>query len=105
MLSIDELRDGIPFILKLEDPDGTPWQWIESLSGTTAERWYNIYRNSDWRTLREEHAAVFRHTATEVEAERVRRSRRCVVITLDAVAEKRAREHSRQVQEHGLFKP
>ena len=101
MLSIDELRDGIPFILKLGDPDGTPRNWIESLSGTTAEHWYNIYRNSDWRSLREEHAEVFRHAATQDEAERLRRSRRCVVINVDTDAEQRARTNARRAQEDG----
>lgn len=83
MLSIDELKDGIPFILKLADTAGTSQQWIESLSGPTAEHWYNIYRNSDWRALRAEHAQVFCHAVSEDEAEQFRRSRRCVVIKLD----------------------
>jgi hypothetical protein len=87
MLSIDELNDGVPFILKLTDPSGTTRQWIESLSGPTAAHWYNIYRKSNWHALWEEHAGVFRHAVTQDEAEHIRRSRRCVVITLDAVAE------------------
>jgi hypothetical protein len=85
MLSIDELKDGVPFILKITGPPGTSRQWIESLSGPTAAHWYNLYRESDWRALRDEYAEVFRHAVTEDEAERMRRSRRCVVITLDEV--------------------
>jgi hypothetical protein len=83
MLSIDELNDGIPFILKLADVDGTPRQWVETLSGNIAKHWYNIYRDSNWCALREEHSEVFRHAVTEEEAEQVRRSRRCVVIKPD----------------------
>lgn len=87
MLSNDELKDGIPFILKILDPSGTSQQWIESLSGATAAHWYNIYRESDWRALRQERAEVFRHAVTEDEAEHMRRSRRCVVIKLDEAVE------------------
>jgi hypothetical protein len=101
MLSIDELRDGIPFILKIADPGAAPRHWIEPLSGATAEHWYNIYRNSDWRTLRAEHAEVFRHPATEDEAERLRRSRRCVVIHVNGVAEERARNLPKPEQQAG----
>jgi hypothetical protein len=78
---------SIPFILKLADVDGTPRQWVETLSGDTARRWYNIYRDSNWCALREEHAEVFRHAVSEEEADQVRRSRRCVVIKLDLAAE------------------
>ena len=99
MLSNDELKDGIPFILKLADADGTARQWIESLSGPAAEHWYNIYRNSDWDALRKERADVFCHAATQDEAEHVRRSRRCVVIKLDDVAEAHAGKQSSTAQQ------
>jgi hypothetical protein len=89
MLSIDELKGGIPFILKLVDASGTSRQWIESLSGPAAEHWYNIYRASDWRVLHQERADVFRHAVTEDEAELLRRSRRCVVIKVEMTAEDR----------------
>ncbi len=82
MLSNDELKEGVPFILKLTDAAGASQQWVESLSGRTAEHWYHIYRNSDWGTLRVEQAGVFRHAVSEDEAERVRRSGRCIVINL-----------------------
>jgi hypothetical protein len=87
MLSIDELNDGIPFILKLADVDGTPRQWVETLSGNIAKHWYIIYRHSNWCALHEEYSKVFRHAVTEEEGEQVRRSRRCVVIKLDRVTQ------------------
>ena len=102
MLSNDELKNGIPFILKLADEDGTPRQWVESLSGPTAEHWYTIYRNSDWEALREERGGVFCHAVTEDEAEHVRRSRRCVVIKLDAVAGAHAGKRSSTAQQFPL---
>jgi hypothetical protein len=94
MLSIDELKNGVPFILKFADADGTARQWVESLRGPAAEHWYHIYRDSDWRTLREEYTAVFQHPVTPDEAEQVRRSRRCVVINADVFVMEHARPHS-----------
>ena len=60
MLSDDEMRDGMPFILQLRNTAGVACQWIESLHGELAKRWYEIYRTSDWEALRNEAAGVFR---------------------------------------------
>jgi hypothetical protein len=80
MLSHDDLNNGSTFILKLQNIAGISFQWVETLRGDTARRWYDIYRNSDWNTLRAEAAAVFRNSVTEREAERARKSDRCVYI-------------------------
>jgi hypothetical protein len=74
------------FILKLWDGVGTPAQWVETLRGDVARRWYEIYRSSDWAALRAEAAGVFHHGVTVVEAERIRTQRqRCVYIHTDEV--------------------
>lgn len=87
MLSKDEISDGMTFILKLWGNDGLPNFWIETLRGDTAKRWYDIYRRSDWDTLRTEARDVFHRQVAEVEAETVRTSRRrCVYIQTHAVA-------------------
>jgi hypothetical protein len=65
MLSKDELRGGMTFILKLWDAVGVPTQWVETLEGATARRWYGIYRRADWEALRAEATGVFRHPVTE----------------------------------------
>ncbi len=80
MLSNDELANGTTFILKLRDATGTPVQWVETLRGDLAARWYEIYRGSDWPALRAGAAGVFVHAVTEEAAELVRRAHRCVVI-------------------------
>src|SRR5438874_140975 len=86
MLSRDEIADGVTFILKLWDTDGTPSQWVETLRGDTARRWYEIYRSSDRETLRVEAADTFHRHVSEVEAEKVRTSRhRCIYIHTDSV--------------------
>ena len=86
MLSKDELTDGMTFILKLRDTDGTPTQWVETLRGDTARRWYEIYRSSDWPALRAEAADVFHRGVSEVEAEKIRTARRrCIYIHTDCV--------------------
>ena len=86
MLSRDELKDGMTFILQLPDASGDPVQWVETLRGDTAKRWYEIYRRSDWTALRAEAADVFHRRVTSVEAEAVRTSRnRCVFIHTPAV--------------------
>ncbi len=85
MLSIDELANGMPFILKLHDAQGIATQWVESLRGPTARRWYDIYRNSDWTALRAEAASIFHNSVTVEEAEKSRRAGRCIVIRTDAV--------------------
>jgi len=54
MLSKDELADGKTFVLRLWGADGTPSQWVETLRGADAERWYAIYRSSAWPALRAE---------------------------------------------------
>ncbi len=88
MLSQDELKNGRTFILKLRSAAGAPSQWVETLRGEIARRWYDIYRNSDWNTLRAEAPEVFRNSVTEDEAELARRSGRCVFIhTPDVMAE------------------
>jgi hypothetical protein len=85
MLSTDELANGMTFILKLQDSAGTPIQWVQTLRGAIAKRWYDIYRRSDWVALRTEAASVFLNCVTEVEAEHKRKSGRCVVIKTQAV--------------------
>ena len=87
MLSIDELAKGETFILKLKDASGTQIQWVQTLSGVAARRWYDIYQRSDWVALRAEAAGVFSNRVTDAEAERTQRSARCVVIETDAVKE------------------
>jgi hypothetical protein len=53
-----------------------------------AAYWYAVYRRSDWAALRAHGAEVFLNRVTEAEAERVRRSGRCIVIdTPDVKAE------------------
>ena len=86
MLSHDELKDGMTFILRLANAAGDPVHWVETLRGDTAKRWYEIYRQSDWTALRAEAADVFHRRVTEREAESVRTSRnRCVFIHTPAV--------------------
>ena len=86
MLSNDELKDGMTFILQLADASGERVQWVETLRGDTAKRWYEIYRRSNWTALRAEAADVFHRRVTEGEAESVRTSRnRCVFIHTPAV--------------------
>jgi hypothetical protein len=87
MLSIDELANGMPFILELKDAKGIPIQWVQTLRGAIARRWYEIYQRSDWVALRLEAAGVFLNRVTDAEAERSRKSTRCVVIKTDAVKE------------------
>jgi hypothetical protein len=81
MLTRDEIKDGMTFILKLEDAAGVPFQWVQTLRGADALRWYMIYRSSDWEALRREALQVFRIPVSADEAEHVRTSRgRCVYI-------------------------
>ena len=80
MLSKDELANGTTFILKLTDAAGAPAQWVASLRGKMAIKWYEIYQRSDWEALRARGSQVFHHRVTEAEAERVRNSGRCIVI-------------------------
>src|SRR4029079_14539254 len=87
MLSKEEISRGRTFILKLWDARGMPMQWIETLSGDLARRWYDIYRYSDWNALRVEARAVFSHPVTESHAEDVRNARqRCIYIHTTAVS-------------------
>ena len=85
MLSKDDLSNGATFILKLTDANGVPAQWVATLRGGIAAYWYAIYRRSDWAALRAHGAEVFHERVTEAQAERVRRSGRCVVIHTSAV--------------------
>jgi hypothetical protein len=87
MLSIDELANGETFILKLKDANGVPIQWMQTLSGVVATRWYDIYERSDWAALRLEAASVFLNRVTDAEAERTCKLKRCFVIKTDAVKE------------------
>jgi len=87
MLSTDELANGETFILKLKDANGTPIQWMQTLRGAIAQRWYEIYEKSDWVALRLEAASVFLNRVTDAEAERSCKARRCFVIKTDAVKE------------------
>jgi hypothetical protein len=85
MLSVDELSKGINFILKLRDATGAPFQWVETLRGAIAKRWYDIYQRSDWSALRMEAADVFRNRVSEEQAESIRKSSRCIVIKTQAL--------------------
>jgi len=85
MLSIDELAKGKVFILKLKDGSGIPVQWVQTLRGDVAARWYDIYQRSDWDALRLEASGIFVNRVSEPEAERSRRSSACIVIRTDAV--------------------
>ena len=92
MLSPDELKDGMTFILKL-DATATPAgrtretvQWVETLRGDTARRWYDIYRRSDWDALRAEAGDVFHRRVDDAELQHLRKQRRrCVFIHTGAV--------------------
>jgi hypothetical protein len=91
MLSPDEVRDGTTFILQVAGPGGdrgdAPVQWVETLRGDTARRWYDIYRHSDWTALRAEAADVFHRRVDEAEVAALRAGpRRCVFIHTPAVA-------------------
>ena len=86
MLSNDELTGGMPFILRLWDAAGVPTQWLETLRGDVARRWYDIYRASDWAALRAEAAAIFHNRVSEGEIARAHSyGARCVVIHTTAV--------------------
>jgi hypothetical protein len=86
MLSLDEQTNGMTFILKLWDANGDPSQWVETLRGAVALRWYDIYRDSDWDALRAEALGVFHNSVTEEHAERVRSARhRCIYIHTESV--------------------
>jgi hypothetical protein len=80
MLSKDDLSNGTTFILKLTDAAGAPVQWVACLRGEIALHWYEVYRRSDWTALRAQGGEVFRDRVSEVEAERIRKSGRCIVI-------------------------
>jgi hypothetical protein len=85
MLSKDELSDGRIFILKLSDTAGVSSHWVQRLRGDVARRWYDIYRSSDWPTLRREAADVFRNPITQDDSRRISRKNRCVIIQTPAV--------------------
>jgi len=76
MLSPDDLKNGIVFILQLQAADGAPVTWLETLRGDSAARWYDLYRRSDWHSVRAEAADVFLHRATDAELQAVRKLRR-----------------------------
>jgi len=80
MLSKDEIADGILFILKLPSATGTPVYWMEKLRGDIAVHWFDIFRESDWETLRAQAANVFQAPVTSAAAEHARLTDRCIVI-------------------------
>ena len=81
----DRTGDGRIFVLKLWDAAGVPSQWVETLTGDLARRWYRIYRFSDWSALRAEASATFRRSVTEEESVNVCERNRCVLIQTTAV--------------------
>ena len=85
MLSKDDLSNGVTFILKLSDAAGSPVQWVQTLRGETAIQWYEIFRRSDWETLRATGTAVFVTRVSEADAEKVRNTARCIVIHTQSV--------------------
>ena len=91
MLSRDELMNGMTFILQLQPTAaggaaGAPVQWVETLRGDMARRWYDIYRRSDWAALRAEAADVFHRRVSDAELQGLRKQRgRCVFIHTAAV--------------------
>jgi hypothetical protein len=82
VLSKDEIANGRTFILKLWDAEGKPTQWVETLRGEIARRWYEIYTTSNWEALRLEAADTFHRDVNEAEAEatRMTRGQRCIFI-------------------------
>jgi hypothetical protein len=81
MLSDDELKDGMPFLLQLQDSAGVPSQWMETFRGDLARRWYEIYRTSDWQALRAEALGAFQHSVTEAAMDKfLEPQTRCIFI-------------------------
>jgi hypothetical protein len=76
MLSPDDLKNGMVFILQLQAADGAAVTWLETLRGDSAARWYDLYRRSDWDSVRAEAGDIFRHRASEAELQAVRKLRR-----------------------------
>ena len=76
MLTPDDLKDGMVFILQLQAADGALVTWLETLRGDSAARWYDLYRRSDWDSVQAEAGDVFDHHATEAELRAVRKLRR-----------------------------
>jgi hypothetical protein len=86
MISDDELDNGMPFILQLRDSAGIASQWMETLRGEVARRWYNIYQSSDWAALRLEAGGVFHHAVTDAQMQDFfRTDARCISIQTPAV--------------------
>ena len=86
MLSPDELKNGVTFVLRLENSSGADVQWVETLRGETAQRWHDIYQQSDWAVLRAEAADIFHRRVSEGEALATRNARhRCIFIHTSAV--------------------
>jgi hypothetical protein len=81
MISVDELRNGMPFILQLRNAAGVASQWMETLRGDVAQHWCDIYQSSNWQALRTEAAAVFSHSVTAAQLNKFMESGpRCIVI-------------------------
>jgi hypothetical protein len=86
MISVDELHDGLPFILQLRNAAGVASQWMETLRGDVARHWCDIYETSNWQALRSEAAAVFCHSVTEAQLNDFLHSEpRCIMIDPAAV--------------------
>jgi hypothetical protein len=66
--------------LNLTDAAGSTVQWFASLRCGSAAYWYAVYRRSYWAALLAHGAEVFHDRVNEAEAERVRKSGRCIVI-------------------------
>jgi hypothetical protein len=81
MLSNADLNDGMLFILQLQTRAGEALQWIQTLRGDVARRWYSIYQSSDWEALRIEAAGVFQSSVTQAQMDDVLKlEKRCVYI-------------------------
>jgi hypothetical protein len=86
MISHDELTNGMTFVLQLRNAAGVASQWMETLRGDVARRWYEIYRSSDWPALRLEAASVFRHSVTEAQMDNyLKAETRCISIQTPSV--------------------
>ena len=69
------------FVLQLRNAGGVASQWMETLRGDVARRWYEIYQSSDWPALRLEAAGVFRHPVTEAQMDNyLKAETRCISI-------------------------
>ena len=75
MITPDDRKNGMTFILQLEAAGAGLVTWVETLQGESADRWYDIYRRSDWGALRLQAAGVFQNRVSGTELQRVRKAR------------------------------